>query len=261
MNELNVALLAAKTRRCDLPRRFVPGHRFELFGWGIAHMAVGGCAIMAVRIFLVDDHEVVRRGVREMLRAEEDFEVVGEAGSVEEALSRVPATSPDVALLDLRLPDGNGVELCRELRSQCPSLACLILTSFDDDEAMFEAIVAGASGYLLKQVKANTLVDAVRQAGEGRSLLDPAVTARFIDRLSDGQFGDARLLALSGQERRVLDLLMHGKTNREIGSRMLLSEKTVRNYVSNILSKMGMRRRTEAAVFAAREAERQSRRL
>ena len=215
---------------------------------------------MALRIFLVDDHEVVRRGVRDMLEAEDDFEVVGEAGTVEEALNRIPATSPDVAVLDVRLPDGNGVELCRELRSSYPALACLMLTSFDDDEALFEAIMAGAAGYVLKQVKGNDIIEAIRQVGAGRSLLDPAMTARVMDRLRNGPTEDPRLAALSPQEHRILDLLAEGKTNRQIAAEIFLSEKTVKNYVSNLLTKMGMSRRTEAAVYAARQAERHERR-
>jgi two-component system, NarL family, response regulator DevR len=209
-----------------------------------------------LRIFLVDDHEVVRRGVREMLDVEDDFEVVGEAGSVQEALHRVAAVRPDVAVLDVRLPDGNGVELCRELRSTYPDLRCLMLTSFDDDEALFEAIVAGASGYILKQVKGSDIVDAVRQVGAGRSLLDPALTVRVMDRLRQSTAEDPRLAGLSAQERRVLDLLADGLTNRQIAAEMFLAEKTVKNYVSNLLAKMGMARRTEAAVYAARHANR-----
>ena len=215
---------------------------------------------MALRIFLVDDHEVVRRGVRDLLEAEDDFEVVGEAGTVEEALHRVPATSPDVAVLDVRLPDGNGIELCRELRSNHPRLACLMLTSFDDDEALFEAIVAGAAGYVLKQVKGNDIVEAVRQVGAGKSLLDPALTARVLDRLRNGPVEDPMLAKLSGQEHRILELLAEGKTNRQIAADMFLAEKTVKNYVSSLLAKMGMSRRTEAAVYAARQAERHDRR-
>jgi len=214
---------------------------------------------MATRIFLVDDHEVVRRGVRDMLEAEDDFEVVGEAGSVEEALSRVAAVNPDVAVLDVRLPDGSGVELCRELRSTYPTLACLMLTSFDDDEALFEAIVAGAAGYVLKQVKGSDIVNAVRQVGAGRSLLDPMMITRVMERLRNGAVEDPRLAGLSGQERRILELLAEGKTNRQIAADMFLAEKTVKNYVSNLLTKMGMSRRTEAAVYAARQAERHKR--
>ena len=194
-----------------------------------------------------------------MLEAEDDFEVVGEAGSVEEALSRVAAVNPDVAVLDVRLPDGSGVELCRELRSTYPDLACLMLTSFDDDEALFEAIVAGAAGYVLKQVKGSDIINAVRQVAAGRSLLDPMMITRVMERLRNGAVEDPRLAGLSGQERRILELLAEGKTNRQIAAEMFLAEKTVKNYVSNLLTKMGMSRRTEAAVYAARQAERHKR--
>ena len=211
---------------------------------------------MPLRIFLVDDHEVVRRGVRDLLETEDDFEVIGEAGTVEEALARIALDVPDVAVLDVRLPDGNGVELCRELRSEHPRLACLMLTSFDDDEALVEAIMAGASGYVLKQVKGSDIVSAVRDVGAGRSLLDPAMTLRVIDRLRAGTNEDPRLASLSPQERRILELLAEGKTNRQIAGEMYLAEKTVKNYVSNLLTKMGMSRRTEAAVYAARQSER-----
>ena len=214
---------------------------------------------MTLRIFLVDDHEVVRRGVRDLLDAEDDFEVVGEAGSVDEALRRVASAAPDVAVLDVRLPDGSGVELCRELRLSHPQLACLMLTSFDDDEALFEAIVAGAAGYVLKQVKGNDIVNAVRQVGAGRSLLDATMTSRVMERLRNGSAEDPRLAGLSGQERRILSLLADGKTNRQIAAEMFLAEKTVKNYVSNLLTKMGMSRRTEAAVYAARQSERHRR--
>ncbi len=216
---------------------------------------------MSLRIFLVDDHEVVRRGVRDLLDAEDDFEVVGEAGTVAEALARIHAVSPDVAVLDVRLPDGSGVELCRELRSSHPGIACLMLTSFDDDEALFEAIVAGAAGYVLKQVKGNDIVDAIRKVGAGASLLDPALTTRVMDRLRAGAQEDPRLAGLSSQERKILELLADGKSNRQIAAEMFLAEKTVKNYVSNLLSKMGMSRRTEAAVYAVRQAERHNRRF
>ncbi len=216
---------------------------------------------MSLRIFLVDDHEVVRRGVRDLLDAEDDFEVVGEAGTVAEALARIHAVSPDVAVLDVRLPDGSGVELCRELRSSHPGIACLMLTSFDDDEALFEAIVAGAAGYVLKQVKGNDIVDAIRKVGAGASLLDPALTTRVMDRLRVGAYEDPRLAGLSPQERKILELLADGKSNRQIAAEMFLAEKTVKNYVSNLLSKMGMSRRTEAAVYAVRQAERHNRRF
>jgi two-component system response regulator DevR len=211
---------------------------------------------MALRVFLVDDHEVVRRGVGDLLMAEEDLDVVGEAGTVEEALVRIPATQPEVVVLDLRLPDGSGVELCRELRSTSPEIACLMLTSFDDDEALFEAIVAGASGYMLKQVKGSDLVTAVRRVGAGESLIEPTLAKRVMDRLRNGVTEDARLAGLSVQEHRILDLLADGMTNRQIATEMFLAEKTVKNYVSNLLGKMGMSHRTEAAVYAVRQAER-----
>ena len=211
---------------------------------------------MSLRIFLVDDHEVVRRGVRDMLEAEDDFEVVGEAGSVEEALHRVGSAGADVAVLDVRLPDGSGVELCREIRTPHPEIACLMLTSFDDDEALFEAILAGAAGYVLKQVRGHDIIDAVRQVGAGRSLLDPQLTARVMERLRNGADEDPKMKSLSAQERRILELLADGKTNRQIAVEMFLAEKTVKNYVSNLLAKMGMSRRTEAAVYAARHADR-----
>jgi DNA-binding NarL/FixJ family response regulator len=211
---------------------------------------------VTIRVFLLDDHEVVRRGVRELLEAEQDIEVVGEAGTAEEAHGRIPATSPDVAILDVRLPDGNGVEVCRDVRSARPELRCIMLTSFADDEALFDAIMAGADGYVLKQVKGADLVDAVRRVASGQSLLDPSVTAKVLERLRRGPEEDERLRDLTDQERRILALLAEGKTNRQIGEEMYLAEKTVKNYVSNLLAKMGMSRRTEAAVYAARLAER-----
>jgi DNA-binding NarL/FixJ family response regulator len=207
---------------------------------------------MPIRVFLVDDHEVVRRGVRELLEQTGDIEVVGEAGTAADALARIPPTKPDVAVIDMRLPDGNGVEICREVRSHDSSISCLILTSFSDDEALFDSIMAGASGYLLKQVKGTDFVDAVRQVAAGKSLLDPAVTAQVLERLRRGPEEDERLARLTDQERKILDLISEGLTNRQIAERMFLAEKTVKNYVSNLLAKLGMERRTEAAVFAAR---------
>ena len=214
---------------------------------------------MTLKVFLVDDHEVVRRGVRELLEQYDDIEVVGEAGTAEEALARIPPTQPDVAIIDMRLPDGNGVEVCREVRSRHPSINCLILTSFSDDEALFDSIMAGAAGYLLKQIKGNDLVDGVRRVAAGQSLLDPGVTARVLERLRTGPQEDERLSRLTEQERRILDLIAEGLTNRQIAERMFLAEKTVKNYVSNLLSKLGMERRTEAAVFAARLHDQRSR--
>jgi len=205
----------------------------------------------ATRVFLLDDHEVVRRGLRDLLEAEDDLVVTGEAGTADEALRRIPATRPDVAVLDVRLPDGNGVEVCREVRARHPEVRCLILTSFADDDALFQAIVAGASGYVLKQVKGVDLVDAVRRVAAGEALLDPTVTARVLARLRSGPDADPRLARLTGQERRILDLIAEGLTNRQIAERVHLAEKTVKNYVSNLLTKLGMERRTQAAVYAA----------
>jgi two-component system, NarL family, response regulator DevR len=210
---------------------------------------------MTVRVFLLDDHEIVRRGVRELLETVDDFEVVGEAGTAEEGLARIPPTKPDVAIIDMRLPDGNGVEVCREVRSREPDVQCLILTSFADDEALFDSIMAGAAGYLLKQIKGTDLVDAVRRVAGGQSLLDPEVTARVLERLRKGDEEDERVARLTDQERKILDLIAEGMTNRQIAERLFLAEKTVKNYVSNLLSKLGMERRTEAAVFAARMQE------
>jgi two-component system, NarL family, response regulator DevR len=211
---------------------------------------------VTIRVFLLDDHEVVRRGVRELLESHsDDVEVVGEAGTAEQALGRIPAVRPDVAVLDVRLPDGDGVEVCREIRSRHPEVHCLMLTSFSDDEALFDSIMAGASGYLLKQVRGADLVDSVRRVAAGQSLLDPSVTARVLDRLRRGP--DEELgVHLSDQEHRILDLLAEGLTNRQIGERLCLAEKTIKNYVSNLLTKLGMHRRTEAAVFAVRLANR-----
>jgi two-component system response regulator DevR len=211
-----------------------------------------------IRVFLLDDHEVVRRGVRDLLEAAGGIEVVGEASTAAEAVARVPAVRPDVAVLDVRLPDGSGVEVCRDLRAADPDLRCMMLTSFDDDEALLDAIVAGASGYLLKEVRAADLVASVRRIAAGESLLDAHATARVIDRLRNPPPEDRRLAALSPQERRILGLLAEGMTNRQIAQEMYLAEKTVKNYVSNLLMKLGMHRRTEAAVYAARLAERRS---
>jgi two-component system, NarL family, response regulator DevR len=204
---------------------------------------------VTIRVFLVDDHEVVRRGLRDLMEAEEDLDVVGDAATAGMALAGIAATSPDVAVLDVRLPDGNGVEVCREVRARDPRVACLMLTSFSDDEALFDAIMAGAAGYLLKDIKGNDLVDAVRRVAGGDSLLDPSVTGKVLERLRKGDEEDPRLKALSDQERRILALIAEGLTNRQIAERMHLAEKTVKNYVSNLLAKLGMQRRTEAAVF------------
>ncbi|HLZ36299.1 MAG TPA: response regulator transcription factor [Mycobacteriales bacterium] len=205
-----------------------------------------------IRVFLLDDHEIVRRGLRDLLEVEPDIEVVGEGGSAAEALARIPAVRPDVAVLDVRLPDGNGVEVCREVRSRLPDVRCLMLTSFADDEALFDAIMAGASGYVLKQIRGNELVDAVRAVAAGKSLLDAGATARVLERLRHGEQRDERLAALTEQERRILELIGEGLTNRQIGQQLHLAEKTVKNYVSNLLAKLGMERRTQAAAYVAR---------
>jgi len=204
---------------------------------------------VSIRVFLLDDHEVVRRGVRDLLNAEPDISVVGEAGTAAEALVRVEGTTPDVAVLDVRLPDGDGVTVCRELRSRHPDVACLMLTSFADDEALFDAILAGAAGYVLKQIRGADLVGAVRTVAAGGSLLDPRATAAVIQRMRTPKPDDP-LASLTEQERRILELIGEGLTNREIGTRMFLAEKTVKNYVSNLLSKLGLQRRTQVAVLA-----------
>ena len=205
-----------------------------------------------MRVFLLDDHEVVRRGLRELLESDDSLEVVGEAGTAEQALARIPPTRPDVAVLDVRLPDGDGIQVCREVRSRHPEVRCIMLTSFTDDEALLQSMLAGASGYVAKQLTGADIVDAVRRVANGQSLLNPAVTARARDRLRNGTEGDERLSRLSRQERTILELIADGLTNRHIAQRLNLAEKTVKNYVSNLLSKMGMERRTQAAVYAAR---------
>jgi len=207
----------------------------------------------AVRVFLVDDHEVVRRGVADLLEAEPDLEVVGEAGTAREAVARVPALAPDVVVLDVRLPDGDGVTVCRELRSRMPGLAVLMLTSFADDEALYDAILAGAAGYVLKQVRGTELVDAIRTVAAGGSTLDPRAAAQVMERLRAGaQPREDPLAALTDQERRILALIGQGMTNRQIGAELFLAEKTIKNYVSSILAKLGMTRRVQAAVLATR---------
>jgi len=207
-------------------------------------------------VFLVDDHEVVRTGLRALLEADQDIDVVGEAGTVAAALARIPAAKPKVAILDVRLPDGSGVEVCREIRSTSPEIACVMLTSYTDDEALIASIMAGAAGYVLKQVGSLDLIDTVRRAGAGQSLLDPSLTERVLDRLREGPKLDPRLARLTPQERRILDLVAEGYTNRQIADAMFLAEKTVKNYVSNLLAKLGVARRTQAATFAARLDER-----
>jgi DNA-binding NarL/FixJ family response regulator len=204
-----------------------------------------------IRVFLLDDHEIVRKGVRDLLEAEPDIVVVGEAGTVESALARIQAVRPDVAVLDVRLPDGDGVSVCREIRSRMPQVACLMLTTFSDDEALFDAIMAGAAGFVLKQIRSTDLVGAIRTVAAGQSLLDPDAASRVMARLREPAHPDP-LAGLTGQERRILELVGDGLTNRQIGERMFLAEKTVKNYLSAIFAKLGMERRTQAAAFAAR---------
>jgi two-component system response regulator DevR len=216
------------------------------------------CSV-TIRIFLVDDHEIVRRGIADLIEDEPDLLVVGEAASVSEAMARVPKTKVDVAVLDVRMPDGNGVELCRDLRSVVPDLNCLMLTSYADDEALFDAIMAGASGFVLKQVLGNDLINAVRTVGLGGSLLDPRTTAALLGRIRRRREESDPLSTLSDQERAVLDLIGEGLTNRQISERMHLAEKTVKNYVSHLLAKLGMQRRTQAAVLAAELRSREAR--
>ena len=208
--------------------------------------------IETIRVFLLDDHEIVRRGLRDLLEGEGDIEIVGESGSAREATARIPALRPDVAVLDARLPDGSGIDVCRDVRSTDPSIKALILTSYDDDEALFAAIMAGAAGYVLKQIGTGDLVDSVRRVAAGQSLIDPQLMARVLERVRSGPPEHEELAGLTEQERKILALIAEGMTNRQIGERMFLAEKTVKNYVSSILSKLGLERRTQAAVLASK---------
>jgi len=208
-----------------------------------------------IRVFIVDDHELVRRGLMSLLDGTDDLEVVGEAATAAEARSRIRATAPDVALLDARLPDGSGIDVCRDARSAVPDLHCLILTSYDDDDALFAAVMAGASGYLLKQIGGASLTDAIRTAATGKSLIDPMVSSKLVARLqepSPSGNSDERLEQLTDREREILELIAEGLTNRQIGARLYLAEKTIKNYVSALLTKLGMQRRTQIAVYGAR---------
>ena len=209
-----------------------------------------------IRVFLLDDHEVVRQGVAALLESQPDMVVVGEAATAAQALARIPALRPDVAVLDVRLPDGDGVSVCRELRNKMPDLVCLMLTSYGDDEALFESVMAGAAGYVLKEVRGGDLVNAIRVVANGGSLLDQAATAKLFTRLRSQTTNEDPLRELTEQERKVLDLIGHGMTNRQIGAELYLAEKTVKNYVSSLLAKLGMQRRTQAAVFATELRER-----
>lgn len=214
-----------------------------------------------INVFLVDDHAVVRRGVADILEEEDDLTVIGQASSVSEALARIPALRPDVAVLDVRLPDGNGIELCRELRSKLPELNCLMLTSFTDEQAMLDAILAGAGGYVIKDIEGLELVSAVRTVGSGRSLLDNRAAAALMDRLRANMVPQGPLASLTGQERTLLELIGEGLTNRQISERMFLAEKTVKNYVSRLLTKLGMERRTQAAVLATQMRDQEQRHI
>jgi DNA-binding NarL/FixJ family response regulator len=205
-----------------------------------------------IRVFLLDDHEVVRRGIADLLADAGDIEVVGESGSAQEATRRIPALRPDVAILDGRLPDGSGIDVCRDVRAVDPTIKGLILTSYEDDEALFAAIMAGAAGYVLKQIRGTDLVDAVRRVAAGQSLLDPAVTQRVLERIRHGVEQPHELRNLSDQEKKILEYVAQGLTNREIAGHMFLAEKTVKNYVSSMLAKLGLERRTQAAVLATK---------
>ena len=213
-----------------------------------------------LRIELVDDHEIVRQGLRTMIEAEDDLTIVGEAGTVEEAIRRVGFDSPEIVLMDVRLPDGSGVEACREIRARWPEINVLMLTSFADDEALFASSMAGASGYVLKQIKGSDLLESIRKVGRGESLLDPEMTDRVFRRIRGEELEDPLLAKLSAQERKILEYIAEGLTNRQIAEEMFLAEKTVKNYVSNVLSKLEMSRRSEAAAYAARiQAEKEHR--
>lgn len=205
-----------------------------------------------IKVYLLDDHEIVRRGIRELLESEGDIVVVGESGLAQEAARRIPALRPDVAILDGRLPDGSGIDVCREIRSRDAGIAALILTSYDDDDALFSAIMAGAAGYVLKQVHGNDLVDTVRRVAAGQSMLDPGVTAQVLERLRSGPKRDASMDHLTQQEQRILALIGEGMTNRQIAGAMFLAEKTVKNYVSSLLAKLSLQSRTQAAIFATK---------
>ena len=209
-----------------------------------------------IRVFLLDDHELIRRGLTELLESEGDIVVVGESGLAEDAKRKIPALRPHVAILDGRLPDGSGVDVCREIRSQHPEIAALILTSYDDDDALFSAIMAGASGYVLKQVRSADLLDTVRQVAAGRSMLDPAVTGQVLERIRTGPKTNAALDRLTAHEQRILDLIAEGMTNRQIAQNLHLAEKTVKNYVSSLLAKLGVESRTQAAIFVTRTLNR-----
>ena len=218
----------------------------------VSSQGAGETAGKPITVFLLDDHEIVRRGVRDLLEAEPDIKVIGEAGTAQSALARIPALRPDVAVLDVRLPDGDGVSVCRDIRSQVPQVACLMLTSFTDEESLFNAIMAGAAGYVLKQIRGTDLIGAVRTVASGQSLLDPQAASQLMARLRDQAARKNPLAGLTDQEKKILELIGDGLTNRQIGERLFLAEKTVKNYVSALFDKLGMQRRTQAAAYAAR---------
>jgi len=208
-----------------------------------------------ISVFLLDDHEIVRRGVRDLLETQSDITVIGEAGTAESAVDLIPRLGPDVAVLDVRLPDGNGVSVCREIRSRAPAVGCLMLTSFGDDEALFDAIMAGAAGYVLKQIRGTDLIGAIRTVASGQSLIDPAAATRLMTQMRERALVADPLAALTEPERKILELIGQGLTNRQIGERLFLAEKTVKNYVSSLFAKLGMERRTQAAAYAVRVFE------
>jgi two-component system, NarL family, response regulator DevR len=205
-----------------------------------------------IRVFLLDDHELVREGVRSLLESDDDLEVVGEASTAAEALTRIPLANPDVAILDVRLEDGSGIELCRDVRSIMPQLVCLMLTSFADDEALYASVMAGASGYVLKQIRARDLIEDVKKVAGGASLMDPRVVAQVVERIANPPASDPAMTSLSPQERRILDFIAEGRTNRQISEAMFLSEKTIKNYVTHLLAKLKLNSRTEAAIYATK---------
>ena len=207
---------------------------------------------MTIRVFLLDDHELVREGIRNLLESDSDIEVVGEAATAAEALTRVPLAKPNVAILDVRLEEGNGIEVCRDLRSANPDLTCLMLTSFADDDALYASVMAGAAGYLLKQIKARDLIEDVKRVANGESLMDPRAVARVVERISNPPKTDAVLDSLSPQEQRILEHISEGMTNKQIAEAMFLAEHTIKNYVTGLLRKMKLSSRTEAAIYATR---------
>ena len=211
-----------------------------------------------ISVFLVDDHELARRGIAGLLEAEPDIQVIGEAGTTAQARARILATRPDVAVLDVRLPDGSGIDVCRDVRSADSTIQCLMLTAYDDDEAIYAAVIAGAAGYVLKDIRGAGLVDSVRKVAAGKTLLDPTLTARVVERMRGGAAGDPRLASLSAREKQIMSLIADGLTNREIGLRLSLAEKTIKNYVSGLLSKLGLQRRTQAAVLHLESRARRS---